>query len=116
MTRWQADDWRRRMSFTERLQELGYSSYEAYLQSAHWTDLKKRYFASRLPKTCLVCGSSHVQMHHVTYKRIGTEWLNDLVPLCDLHHGQVHSSLKESGRSLRNSFRTIRRLKKNNPI
>ena len=89
--------------------------YSKYLQSEHWADLKRRYRASKLPQVCRVCGCPRVQMHHVTYKRLGAEWLNDLVPLCGDHHWAVHVSIKERGRGVRNSNRTIRRMREGRP-
>lgn len=32
--------------------------------------------------------------HHLTYKRLGAEWLEDGVTLCRLHHGHIESSLR----------------------
>jgi hypothetical protein len=65
-------------------------SYEDYIRSEHWTAVIDHYQASRLPQTCLACGCVEVDLHHRTYKRLGHEWLMDLVPLCRAHHQAVH--------------------------
>lgn len=72
-----------------RLKELGYSSYDAYLKSPAWRDLKDRYRASDLPQICM-CGDTKVQFHHTTYERVGCEQLEDLLPLCQACHAQAH--------------------------
>lgn len=66
-------------------------TYTDYLQSEHWREVKQRYRASRrLPQACVVCGSRQVDLHHLTYSRIGRERLTDLVPLCREHHDEAH--------------------------
>jgi len=65
--------------------------YKEYITSAAWEAKKKKYRESKLPQTCLVCNSKKVDLHHRTYKRLGNEWLNYLVPLCREHHQAAHS-------------------------
>jgi hypothetical protein len=72
-----------------RLREVGYDSYDAYLKSAAWRDVKERYRASDLPQICM-CGATEVDLHHVTYDRVGREELEDFVPLCRACHTQAH--------------------------
>lgn len=67
------------------------SDYAVYLRSGHWQEVKRRYRATRkLPQTCVVCGNQRVDLHHLTYRRIGRERLTDLVPLCREHHDEAH--------------------------
>jgi len=68
--------------------------YADYIWSAEWAEVKRRYRASKLPQKCVVCGSSHVDLHHRSYRRLGAERLNDLVPLCREHHMIVHEKEK----------------------
>jgi hypothetical protein len=72
---------------------LGFQTYDDYLKSDHWEGFKDRYRSSNLPKTCAVCGSKRIQLHHHTYERIGSESLEDVTPLCDRHHKWVHEWL-----------------------
>lgn len=81
-------------SIPNRLAELGYKSYREYLESSHWQDLRKRYFASKMLKKC-PCGRPGENLHHKTYKRLGNEWLMDVVLLCRLHHSEVHAYQKQ---------------------
>jgi hypothetical protein len=85
------------MTFTERLKSLGFLTYDEYLVSEHWIAFKIAYYASDRPRTCQVCGTRGVQLHHWTYERLGQESLDDVVPLCRKHHEEVHKVLKEKG-------------------
>lgn len=71
------------------LARLGYTNYNAYLRSPHWQATKARYRQSDLPQDC-ICGETEVQLHHMTYKRIGGENLTDLTPLCHRCHALIH--------------------------
>lgn len=72
-----------------RLRELGYDTYDAYLRSPAWRDVRERYRASDLPQVCM-CGDTKVDLHHTTYDHVGRERLEDLVPLCRACHVQAH--------------------------
>ncbi len=65
-------------------------TYKEYLRSEHWQNTKARYYAARR-RECWVCGTKQgIHLHHITYKRLGAELLNDLVPLCGEHHDAFH--------------------------
>lgn len=81
--------------WTPRHVRLGFATYADYLQSDHWRGFRGTYFASDRPKKCQVCGDSHVDLHHITYFRLGAEKLDDVTPLCRGHHERVHAILKE---------------------
>lgn len=78
------------------------AEYEHYLLSGEWG--RKR--AERLKRSegkCEACGSTYkVEVHHLTYDRIFHESLEDLIPLCQIHHAIVeaatrHGRLKRHG-------------------
>ena len=71
-----------------KLRELGYDSYNDYLRSPAWRDVKRRY-REAYPMICM-CGSTKVEIHHKTYDRVGKEDLDDLVALCRDCHEQAH--------------------------
>lgn len=73
-----------------KLRELGYDSYDDYLRSPAWRDVRRRYRESDLPQVCM-CGSVNVQLHHTTYERVGREELEDLLPLCQDCHATAHA-------------------------
>jgi transposase-like protein len=64
-----------------------------YLKSPSWGILKVL-VKNRDRFKCKVCGSTHqLDVHHITYDRLGKEELPDLVLLCRVHHQQIHDLL-----------------------
>lgn len=71
------------------------AEYASYLRSDHWHNVKKRYRKSRLPWKCGCCqGIKKLDLHHKTYKRLGSERLTDLLPLCRDCHSAVHELVR----------------------
>lgn len=71
--------------------------YRDYLRSAHWRALKARYRESGRPQDCYLCGEKKgLALHHLTYDRLGCEFLTDLVPLCRPCHTMVCSNAVET--------------------
>lgn len=68
--------------------------YVNYLKSKHWQSLRTRLIQGH--PYCEVCESSEkvLQLHHLTYERLGKERDSDLVPLCDDCHVLVHELKK----------------------
>lgn len=81
-----------------RLAALGYDTYLAYLRSERWAETRARYRRSRMPQTCRICGAATVDLHHRSYRRVGRERLQDLVPLCRDHHSALHELLRRVDR------------------
>lgn len=82
-----------KIRFRKQLTELGFRSYTEYLSSAHWADIRERYFNSKLFKgSCAGCKRIplYYDLHHKTYRRLGNEHLMDLVALCSECHSVVH--------------------------
>ncbi len=86
------------MKFSDRLKQLGFSSYADYLASETWKGFKERYRDAGNRLTCAVCDGRRVQLHHHTYERLGCEHFGDITPLCRAHHEAVHEWLKNSGK------------------
>jgi hypothetical protein len=99
------------MRFAERLASLGFSSYADYLRSGHWQSFKARYKASGQSMRCKVCHGKPIQLHHCTYARLGAERFQDVMALCDLHHGLVHEWLKERHLSVANSHQAVKAIR-----
>ena len=78
--------------------ESDYNSYKEYLQSNHWKDVIRRFYKSKLNKRkCYVCtGRYRLNLHHKTYKRLGHEWLSDLIQLCGKCHLACHRLLEKA--------------------
>lgn len=65
-------------------------SYDWYINSAAWERRKVAYYAKH-PRRCRACGTTQdIHLHHHTYKRLGREHDDDLIPLCQPHHDAVH--------------------------
>jgi 5-methylcytosine-specific restriction endonuclease McrA len=72
-------------------QAIGFKTYEAYLQSPHWKRLRRRVL-ERDQCRCRRCNSkTRLQIHHLTYIRIGKELLEDLLTLCNDCHKRAHN-------------------------
>lgn len=93
--------------FKARLAELN-MTYGEYLKSDIWKRTRARYYAKH-PRQCKICGSrGDIHLHHKTYKRLGAEWLMDLVPLCATHHEEFHEREGEKGHLWQKTKKFIR--------
>lgn len=78
------------------------------MASSHWRAKRAEYQANR-PWQCgvLTCRrKSGLQLHHLTYARLGREQLDDLIPLCPTHHKEAHR-LHGLGVPLRDAHRQV---------
>lgn len=69
------------------------AGYREYIQSPEWRKKRDEYWDSGLPNECYCCGTprhSGMHLHHRTYKRLGNEYLRDLVPVCQTCHEEIH--------------------------
>ena len=69
--------------------------YNNYLKSKHWFMLRETYIPKDM--VCAVCNEkvNSLQLHHLTYKNIGNEQKDDLIPVCENCHKMLHSIPKE---------------------
>jgi len=67
-----------------------YVDYDAYMHSREWCEVRQK----RLKKDgyrCALCGTTeHLEVHHLTYERLGRERIDDLITLCKTCHKQAH--------------------------
>ena len=81
--------------------------YSNYINSSAWKEVRKNYIEDRKPTSCSACGGTwghgdHI--HHMTYKNLGNEYLDDLIHLCEACHRELHeydTTLKERAKSKR---------------
>ncbi len=68
--------------------KAGYSSYVAYMCSSHWSDFRSK----NIGQLCFCCGLKKkiLQLHHVTYDRLGCELPIDVVTVCIPCHVAIH--------------------------
>jgi 5-methylcytosine-specific restriction endonuclease McrA len=65
------------------------SAYERYLRSSHWRQRRQAILIRDV--VCRACGSSvNLQVHHLSYERLGAERDEDLVTLCRDCHRRTH--------------------------
>jgi len=75
------------------LNEKRGKEYGKYLQTPHWRRTRNAALM-RAGYACDDCGKrSGLQVHHLTYERIGAELPADLCVLCDPCHGDAHVRL-----------------------
>ena len=68
-------------------------SKSLYLKSKEWKEKRKKVL-QRDNYRCKKCGSkTNLHIHHISYKNIGKEPLDDLVTLCDNCHKKLHDSI-----------------------
>jgi 5-methylcytosine-specific restriction endonuclease McrA len=68
----------------------GGQTYQEYLRSAVWLHRRRRAL-NRARWRCEQCGSWHrLEVHHLTYARVGAELDTDLTVLCRPCHRRRH--------------------------
>lgn len=64
--------------------------YQNYLQSVVWYDFRGKIFNERGFKCELCKSSKNIQLHHLTYERLGNEQPEDVMVLCQKCHEKAH--------------------------
>jgi hypothetical protein len=65
-------------------------NYDQYMKSPEWRERRSQVL-QRCKGICEGCGKNHaVQVHHLTYERLGDEMLFDLVAVCLHCHERLH--------------------------
>ena len=74
--------------------------YTRYLTSPKWAAKRELYF-NTYGKFCRACRTTFgpIQLHHMTYERLGRERLTDLVALCAKCHRDVERLYRQHGRT-----------------
>lgn len=77
--------------------DLRRRAYRAlYLRSRHWQRARQSAIA-RAGGRCAECGSRHgLEVHHLTYARLGHESPGDLQVLCRYCHAERHALMEAS--------------------
>jgi hypothetical protein len=69
------------------------ATYEAYIKSDHWAELKAKKFGEA-GKVCAFCGSaSWIHVHHMNYRHLFDCTTSDLLVLCADCHKLLHRAL-----------------------
>lgn len=93
------------------LLRLGFSSYEAYLQSDLWKRIRSSAYMVH-GRVCMMCGDGAEVVHHINYTEAvlaGKGDLDQLVPLCNKCHTDVEmkGGVKRSFRSASKKFKQL---------
>lgn len=103
------------LSATDRSRLLGFPSYEAYLDSDHWKEFKRRYRMAGRPWKCECCDRvrpGKMCLHHVSYQRLGQESFDDVRTLCNWCHKELHKIHREQGIALEHFGMAVAYLRK----
>jgi len=68
--------------------------YNEYIKSDAWRLKRSERLAIGNHKCAYCCTRKRIQVHHLTYERIGNELMEDLVPLCETHHAKIERIIK----------------------
>jgi 5-methylcytosine-specific restriction endonuclease McrA len=100
---WQQRKWR--LGALHRL-GFGRDGYDKYLESPYWKEFRRKKFAEQLERIghncCEQCATIvekptvELQVHHLTYERLGNELMGDVQIICRECHKKVHSRDVES--------------------
>lgn len=72
-----------------------FTDYKKYLKSRHWKNIKRKYYSTH-DYVCAKCGwNRNLDLHHLHYRNIGKERMEDLTPLCRRCHLMEHGLLRE---------------------
>ena len=70
-------------------------NYNSYLKSDEWKEKKRELAKVAGKKMCWVCYTKErLNVHHLTYARVGKEDTADLIYLCANHHKLLHQLKK----------------------
>lgn len=76
-------------------QATGGIVYSKYIVSESWKNFTKRFYKKN-KKECASCsGKTEIDIHHMTYERLGHELMEDVVALCNDCHFSFHERMKE---------------------
>jgi len=67
-------------------------TYKKYLDTRHWHNIRESVL-NRDEHRCVKCSidvNLLAHVHHLTYERIGNEFMDDLITLCPNCHNEIH--------------------------
>ena len=71
-----------------------YYKYEQYLNSKEWKKLRKIIFERDKNKCCICKINEASDVHHLTYKNLFNEKMEDLISVCRDCHLEIHKNLE----------------------
>lgn len=67
-----------------------FDNYKDYLKSKHWKRKRLKVLKERGRKCEMCDATKKLEVHHITYDRVGNELHEDLMVLCREHHATIH--------------------------
>lgn len=84
---------KKKFVLAERLAELGFENLDEYRRGDWWIGFRGRYYVAK-PAVCFITGlTTNLDLHHITYVRLGAEWFEDVVPIYKPWHHFIHEHL-----------------------
>lgn len=91
-------------------------AYYQYIKSPSWRALRLNLFKTR-GKKCERCGSKNmIEVHHLTYVRLGNEKMSDLEVLCNVCHAKEHDAKPKEIKKPKVKAIVLKGKKKKNPV
>ena len=83
--------------------------YQAHMKSSRWKNTRHALFRLR-GKKCEACGSNHpsLEVHHITYERLGHERFADLKIVCKAYHEEEDRKREAASRRKKEDARMDR--------
>ena len=95
-----------------RLRRAGLS-YQEFLNSEAWKNIKKELSKDETFRKCYICGSpDFIEFHHKTYTKMFApidKQKQTIVVLCRMHHSEVHEMSKKNNWGLKQAVRRVRK-------
>lgn len=91
----------RKIAYEEQAETNRNTQLSEYYKSSHWQFIRDKrlsfnrdYFNGRC-EICFTNRATHV--HHITYARMGREWIFDLAAICEECHAEEHPHMVKHG-------------------
>jgi 5-methylcytosine-specific restriction endonuclease McrA len=82
-------------------------NYKKYLQSPHWYNYKQSVYRDK-PYYCYLCQKREkLELHHITYKNLGNENIDDVIYLC--HKCHLYATFSKEKEKLQKWFERTRK-------
>lgn len=96
------------------LEERNIGTYQDFLKSDFWKNVKISLRQKEFYNSCNCCGSKEkIQLHHIKYKNfLDISSLKNIFPLCGDCHLKVHNISREQNISFKHAMKKIRKANK----